>query len=225
MSEHTLRNFFNNAEHSSDKWEPYFEVYERHLRRFLIKNNVNIVEVGVQKGGSLDMWSRYLPADTTITGIDIDSECANLTYNTPRIKVIIGDQGDENFWNSFLAYHDKPIDIFIDDGGHFMDQQILTFEKVFPVMPVGSVYICEDTHTSYMPYNGGGFRLKGSFIEYAKQYIDVIHSNWTNELDTEFERKKKIGKDLTSVHFYDSMIVFEKFGKKDMKRVSPIKFT
>ena len=88
-----------------------------------------------------------------------------------------------------------------------------------------SVYICEDTHTSYMPYNGGGFKVKGSFIEYAKQYIDVIHGNWINELDTSFEHVKKIGYDLTSVHFYDSMVVFEKFGKKDMKRVQPTAFT
>ena len=224
MSGHTLRNCFDDAEHSSDKWEPYFEVYDRHLRRFILRRNTNIVEVGVQKGGSLDMWSQYLPADTRITGIDIDPECANLKYGTDRISVIIGDQSSEDFWNQTLPSLGK-IDIFIDDGGHFMDQQILTFEKVFPLMPINSVYICEDTHTSYMPYNGGGFRTKGSFIEYAKQYIDVIHSSWIDELDTEFERKKKIAMDLTSIHFYDSMIVFEKFGKRNMTRVSPKKFS
>ncbi len=225
MSEHThtLRNYFDNVEHSSDKWEPYFEVYERHLRRFLLRKNIHIVEVGVQKGGSLDMWSKHLPSDTRITGIDIDPECANLKYDTDRISVIIGDQSSESFWNETLPGLGK-IDIFIDDGGHFMDQQILTFEKVFPLMPINSVYICEDTHTSYMPYNGGGFRTKGSFIEYAKQYVDVIHASWIDELDTEFERKKKIGLDLTSVHFYDSMVVFEKFGKRNMTRVLPNKF-
>jgi hypothetical protein len=72
-----------------------------------------------------------------------------------------------------------------------------------------------------MPYNGGGLRNRNSFIEYAKTYIDIIHQDWWSELDTELERKKKIGKDLTSVHFYDSMIVFEKFGKTEMKRVFP----
>ena len=224
MSEHTLRNHFDNVEHSSDKWEPYFEVYERHLRRFLLRKNIHIVEVGVQKGGSLEMWSKYLPTDTRITGIDIDSECSKIKYDTDRISVIIGDQSSEDFWNQTLPTLGK-IDIFIDDGGHFMDQQILTFEKVFPMMPINSVYICEDTHTSYMPYNGGGFRTKGSFIEYAKQYIDVIHSSWIDELDTEFERKKKLAMDLTSIHFYDSMIVFEKFGKRNMTRVSPKKFS
>jgi len=224
MSDITLRNYFNRSQHSSDKWEPYFEVYERHLRRFLIRNNVHLVEVGVQKGGSIEMWSKYLPADAKITGIDVDPECANLKYNKSNISIIIGDQGSEGFWNETIPGLGK-IDIFIDDGGHFMDQQILTFEKVFPLMPLNSVYICEDTHTSYIPYNGGGFKVKGSFIEYAKQYIDVIHGNWINELDTSFEHVKKIGYDLTSVHFYDSMVVFEKFGKKDMKRVQPTAFT
>lgn len=219
MIEQTLRECFDTSEHSSDKWGPYFEVYERHLRRYRPIMNTHLVEVGVQKGGSLEMWSKYFPY-ARITGIDIDPECANLKYGTDRINVVIGDQSSEDFWNETLPTLGK-IDIFIDDGGHFMEQQILTFEKVFPLMPMNSVYICEDTHTSYMPYNGGGFRTRGSFIEYAKQYIDVIHGSWIDELDTEFERKKKIGYDLTTVHFYDSMVVFEKFGKKDMTRVSP----
>lgn len=216
-----LRHIFDNTlNHPSDKWESYFGVYERHLKD-LRKAKPNIIEVGVQKGGSLDMWAHYFPNANTITGIDIDPECANLKYDDPRISVIIGDQGKPEFWDQFLADRKEPIDIFIDDGGHFMDQQIITFEKIFPRLTVGGVFICEDCHTSYMGYNGGGLERKGSFIEYAKSYIDVIHWDWKEQYNTELERKWKIGKDLTSVHFYDSMVVFEKFGKVEMKRVAP----
>ena len=218
-----LQRFFENVNHSSDKWEPYFEIYERHLRKFR-GQPVNLVEVGVQKGGSLEMWSDYFGGGATITGIDVDPECANLKYDAKNINVLIGDQGSPEFWDSFLSQYQTPIDIFIDDGGHYMDQQILTFEKVFPRMPVGSIYICEDVHTSYMPHNGGGYGVKSSFINYAKGYVDVIHSNWINEFDTELDRKKKIGKDLTGVFFYDSVVVFEKSGKKEMTRVFPTKF-
>ena len=218
MSE--LRNIFDNTlNHSSDKWESYFDVYERHLDRFRDKE-FNLIEVGVQKGGSLDMWANYFPKANIITGIDIDIECANLKYNDPRINVVIGDQGDAAFWDKFLETN-KKIDVFIDDGGHFMDQQILTFEKIFPILSVGGVFICEDTHTSYMNYNGGGLERKGSVIEYAKSYIDVIHWEWKEQYNTAFETKYKIGKDLTNIHFCDSMVVFEKFGKKEMKRVEP----
>ncbi len=217
----SLRSIFDNVTKHSDKWDNYFDVYHRHLYSIQFQSRPHtLVEVGVQSGGSLEMWSKYLGPFHKVIGIDVDTECTKLKYDQPNIEVVIGDQGDPKFWDDFLAKHPK-IDVFIDDGGHFMDQQILTFEKVFPTMPIGGIYICEDCHTSYMPYNGGGLRTKGSFIEYAKTYVDIIHQDWWSELDTELERKKVIGKDLTSVHFYDSIIVFEKFGKKKMKRVFP----
>lgn len=215
-----LRECFDNAKHPSDKWEPYFEVYERHLRRFQTRDSFNLVEVGVQKGGSLDMWNTFFCGKANIVGIDVDPECAKLVYDTPKIKVEIGDQGDAAFWDKFLA-ENPVIDVFVDDGGHYMDQQILTFEKVFPKMPVGSIFICEDCHTSYMSHNGGGLNRKGTFIEYAKDYVDVLHYDWKETYTTDLEKKWKIGKDLTGVFFYDSMVVFEKFGKRKMQRVAP----
>lgn len=207
----------------SDKWDSYFGIYEGHLKNAQISihnPNVVLVEVGVQQGGSLEMWSKFLGPTATIIGIDVDPECLNLKYDNPNISVEIGDQESPHFWDDFLARHPR-IDFFIDDGGHFMNQQITTFEKVFPKLSVGGVYFCEDCHTSYMQYNGGGLKSKSSFISYAKSYIDVIHSGWWEELDADLEQRKKIGKDLTSVHFYDSMVVFEKFGKQEMKRVTP----
>jgi limonene-1,2-epoxide hydrolase len=216
-----LQQIFDSVDHSSDKWQSYFDVYERHLNKFRDKP-FNMVEVGVQKGGSLEMWGKYF-LEAKITGIDVDRECSKLVYDNPNISVAIGDQGSEAFWDGFLAASSQ-IDVFIDDGGHFMDQQILTFEKVFPKMPIGGVYICEDCHTSYMGYNQGGYKRKSSFIEYAKGFIDAIHYDWKEEYDTEWERKAKLANGLTSIHFYDSMIVFEKFGKKDMHRVKPDQF-
>jgi cephalosporin hydroxylase len=204
----------------SDKWLPYFEVYDRHLKDLRPKH---LVEVGVQGGGSLEMWSNLYGGSCKITGIDIDPKCAELNYHSDMVSVIIGDQGTEEFWNEILPKLGK-IDIFVDDGGHFMNQQILTFEKVFPKLSVGGIYICEDTHTSYMNFTGGGLYRKASFIEYSKRLIDTIHRNWFEEMDSEQERLAKITKDLTSIHFYDSMCVFEKFGKKEMTRELPEKF-
>lgn len=221
-----VRQIFDNLPKSCDKWENYLDVYNRHTVQFWDNKPYNIVEVGVQKGGSLHMWeSLFSHPDTTITGIDIDPECANLKYDNPNIKVVIGDQGKPEFWDEFLKDR-PPIHLFIEDGGHFMDQQILTFQKVFPKMPVGSVYICEDVHTSYMPYNGGELEKPGTFIEFAKSLIDFIHVDWwENGLPAQQkEIIKNLTNDLTSIHFYDSIIVFEKFGKKEMKRVKPTRF-
>jgi hypothetical protein len=226
-----LREIFNGLPKSSDKWEPYFDIYERHVSKALIetamwrtKSPVVLVEVGVQKGGSLDMWSQYLDdqeiIDYTIHGIDVDPVCAELKYSNTNINVHIGDQGDPKFWDDFLTKVPQ-IDVFIDDGGHYMQQQIVTFEKVFPKLSDGGVYICEDCHTSYMAGNGGGLERRGTFIEYAKKYVDVLHYNWKEEMTSDLEQKYKIGKLLSGLHFYDSVVVFEKHPKGIMQRVFP----
>lgn len=237
-----LRDLFADLHISSDKWEPYFDIYEDHfyasLNRLLDsgKTNITLVEVGVQKGGSLEMWRQALAYELTaasrvgygditfkVIGIDIDAECLKLKY-IDNVEVVIGDQGSPDFWDRFLE-EVPEIDIFIEDGGHYMNQQILTFEKVFPKISTGGVYICEDTHTSYMASNGGGLGRRGTFIEYAKNYIDVLHYNWKEEMTSDLETKNKIAQGLSGLHFYDSVVVFEKFEKEEMKRVFPNKFT
>lgn len=215
-----LEEIFYQSEHLSDKWQPYFEVYERHLQRFVGKP-VTLVEVGIQKGGSLEMWSSFLGPQSRIIGIDVDPECINLKYKQSNIEVVIGNQSDTNFWDSFMK--ENSIDILIDDGGHFMHEQIITFEKVFPKMNMGGVYICEDTHTSYDPAYGGAIEGKNpwTFIEYAKGYIDILHETWVKEeVDMKYQiRQLTSNKSLSGIFFYDSMVVFEKFGKRNMNRV------
>jgi hypothetical protein len=218
----TLRECFDSSPKHSDKWDTYFDVYERHLTRHRFKNPLTIVEVGVQGGGSLEMWAEHSPF-ANIIGIDIDPECAKLKYNNPKIKVVIGDQSNASFWDGFLLECPK-IDIFIDDGGHFANQQVLTFQKVFPKLTLGGVYICEDTHTSYSNYNGGGLGVKASFIEYMKSLVDVLHYDWKEGTTSDLEEKYKLTKDLTSVYFYDSIVIIEKCGNKRMKRVVPKAF-
>jgi cephalosporin hydroxylase len=222
MSE--LENIFKTLRHGADKWQPYFKIYEKHLSQFKNKE-ITLVEVGVQQGGSLEMWAKYFGPKSKIVGIDIDFYCSSLKYEEPNISVTIGNQADPNFWNNFLVSN-KKIDIFIDDGSHYMNDQIVTFEKIFPMMEEGGVFICEDTHTSYSPnLENAGHRNPKSFIEYAKEYVDVLHHSWMYSYDSSVNSKKQLVKDnLNSIAFYDSVVVFEKAQKEKMKRISPIGF-
>lgn len=219
MSE--LLELFKNNTHSSDKWNGYFDVYTRHLSKYKNKA-ITLVEVGVQKGGSLSMWSRYLGPSSTIIGIDIDPECLKLQYEEKNISVVIGDQSSETFWDSFLE-KTPNIDIFIDDGGHLMKEQIITFEKIYPKVSTNGIYICEDTHTSYWPDSGGGLNNLESFVEYAKDYIDVINYEW--KLDANSPRLNKkyelVKNTISGIFFYNSMVVFEKELKPKMHRIFP----
>ena len=68
----------------------------------------------------------------------------------------------------------KGLDIVIDDGGHKMRQQIVSYEELFGHIKHDGVYLCEDTHTSYWLQYGGGYKRQNTFIEYSKNFIDYL---------------------------------------------------
>ena len=229
-----IKELYNQTDKSSDKWDWYFDVYQRHLGKYEGKN-ITFVEVGVQKGGSLEMWSNFFGPESKIYGIDIDPECAELKYDNPNISIIIGDQEDPNFWDKVLQ-DIGPIDVFLDDGGHGMNQQIVTFEKVWPLLNQNGSYICEDTHTSYFVHYQSSYKSQNSFIEYAKDFVDILHLSDTsiytdhpveaiNVCDRFYQTRdtlvnKHFADDISSVHFYDSIVIFEKDVKFAKKRAT-----
>lgn len=133
------------------KWEHYFDIYDRHLNKFRGKP-VTIMEVGIYSGGSLGMWRHYFGEQCKIIGLDIASECS--VYNNPSVDVYIGNQGDREFLRNTLD-ECGSIDIFLDDGSHIPEHQIVGFEEVFQFIRPGGVYICEDIqgiHNEFIDY-------------------------------------------------------------------------
>jgi len=196
--------FSSNTGRLIHKWQHYFEIYDRHFSRFR-GTDVHVLEFGVSQGGSLQMWKEYFGPQARIYGVDINPHCKSLEED--RIEVLIGDQEDRGFLRSLRGAVPR-VDILIDDGGHTMRQQIATYEELFSHVAPTGVYLCEDVHTSYWPAWEGGFRRRGTFIEYSKNFIDQLnawHSVQTRRLDvTEFTRS------VHSLHYYDSIVVIEK---------------
>ena len=196
--------FTENTNRSIHKWKHYFGVYDRHFSRYR-GTDVHVVEFGVDDGGSLQMWKDYFGPDCRIYGVDINPHCKDLEEE--RVSIYIGDQEDRDFLQT-LAEEIPRIDILIDDGGHRMQQQINTFEEMFPYIDKDGVYLCEDMHTSYWKgWGGGGYRKKGTFVEYSKNFIDYInawHSQTPRLKVTDFTTSVK------SLHYYNSMLVIEK---------------
>lgn len=185
------------------KWHHYFEIYDRHLARFR-GTEVHVLEFGVAQGGSMQMWKHYFGPHCRIYGVDKNPACK--AVEEERVEVFIGDQEDRQFLRS-LAGKLPRIDILIDDGGHRMKQQIHTFEELFPHIDVHGVYICEDLHTSYWSNYRGGYRRRGTFIEYAKNLIDAVHA-WHSQ--SKALQVSDFTRSAHGLHFYDSVLVIEK---------------
>jgi hypothetical protein len=122
------------------KFRHYFDVYHRHLQKFVGKE-VHIVEIGVYSGGSLGMWRQYFGEKCHVYGVDIEAACK--VYEEGSVKIFVGDQADRGFWRSFRENVPR-VNIVIDDGGHLPEQQIVSIEELLPFLQQGGVYICED---------------------------------------------------------------------------------
>jgi hypothetical protein len=211
-----LEEFFFNGQHRLiHKWRHYFEIYDRHWRQFRGKK-INILEIGIAHGGSIQMWNDYFQGNATIYGIDINPECKK--FESENVKIFIGSQDDKKFLKN-VRDTIPHLDIVLDDGGHTMKQQILTLEILYDHVKEDGVYVCEDLQTSYWRFFGGGYKRRGTFVEYSKKLIDQLHA-WHN--------KKVPMTDFTKsaycLHFYDSVLVIEKRKKErpyDVKSGEP----
>ena len=136
--------------------------------------------------------------------MDINPTCKQ--FEEERIKIFIGSQSSRKFLRQ-LKQELPPIDILIDDGGHTMEQQIITFEELFDKVKEDGVFLCEDLHTSYWKNAGGGLRRKGTFIEYSKSFIDYLNA-WHSEQF--YFRENSLTHAVWSISYYGSIIVIEK---------------
>lgn len=200
-----LEKFFTeNTGNLIHKWKHYFDVYDRHFSKYR-GTDVHIVEFGVFHGGSLKMWKHYFGPRAKIYGVDINPNCKQVEED--QIEIFIGDQADRQFLKSIHEAIPR-IDILIDDGGHTMEQQINTFEVLFPHISMDGIYLCEDLHTSYWRNFGGGYKRKNTFIEYSKNFIDYINA-WHSENPRQLS-VSTFTQSVNSLHYYDSIIVIEK---------------
>lgn len=187
-----------------NKWWHYFEIYETFLHKY-IKSEIRFLEIGVFRGGSMQMWQEYFGGKAAIVGIDIDETCKQ--YEEKNIHICIGSQADQDFLRE-VSEKWGPFDVILDDGSHIMDHQRVTFETLFPLLKEGGVYMCEDCHCCYSPRYGGGYLKKESFIEYCKNFLDCVNSQFVD-----FDQVGQLppyAEYVKACHFYDSMVVVEK---------------
>jgi O-antigen biosynthesis protein len=208
------RIFIEHEGYASDKWEHYLPIYEAAFSKFIARGQpIRLLEIGVQNGGSLQVWSKYLPRGSTIVGIDIDPACVRLLMEAD-ISIRVGDATDPVALNNMLG--DAEFDVIIDDGSHHSNQVIATFEACFKRLSPGGLYVIEDLHCSYDASHGGGFRRAGTSIEWLKGLVDALNADHFEgdaaaALDSgELHRLRKFGSQIAQITFFDSVAIVEK---------------
>lgn len=178
MTQQTLRQLY--AEHRgkvSDKWESYLELYDGLFAGFR-DEPVRLLEIGIQNGGSLELWSRYFPAATRLVGCDINDACARLIYDDPRLAVVVADANTDAAEEQIVSLA-PSYEIVIDDGSHRSGDIIRSFSRYFPHLDDGGLYIVEDLHCSYWSHFEGGLFSPDSAISFFKRLVDVIsYEHW-----------------------------------------------
>jgi len=175
------------------KWHHYFEIYHRHLAKFIGKP-VKMLEIGIFSGGSLGMWKSYFGTGCHIYGVDIEEACK--AYQSEEVSVFIGDQEDPAFWDRFIK-EVGDVDIVIDDGGHTHGQMIVTLEKMLPRLRPGGVFICEDIQG-----------LHHKFIEFAAGLVSEL--NRLGAKKNEVFSASGFQSYCHSIHFYPFVTVIER---------------
>ncbi len=210
--------FKSHKDNISDKWENYIYEYDAHFRKYQNKP-MNLLEIGVQNGGSLQIWKKYFGAQADIHGIDIEKSVCNMALGD-GIRTSCFDATDEvqlqNLGNQIY-------DIIIDDGSHLCSHVIKSFTYLFKAIKPGGYFVVEDTHTSYWEQWEGGLNKIGTTIEYFKKIIDLV--NYFHIRDDAFKASLTPHEIycfqwVKSIKFVDSMIIIE---KNQEARSMPIK--
>lgn len=123
----------------------YTEVYEYFF--YPVKSSARkICEIGVLEGSSLKMFAEFFEG-AVIYGIDI-KDTSHL--NSDRIRTFVADQSDRKQLAAFVGANGSDFDLILDDGGHTMPQQQVSFGFLFKHVRTGGYYIIEDVHTSLL---------------------------------------------------------------------------
>lgn len=203
-----LKTFEDHDDKACGKWSHYLDIYEKHLSKFVGKE-ILLFEIGVCKGGSLQIWKKIFGDKCKIVGFDIDIYSV---YSEDQITVENGDATNYQYMMSMIQKHGTP-DIIIDDGSHIQTDVMTSFGFLFPVLNNNGIYIIEDTHTAYRKeYNGG---LNSPFN------INTLLSRAVHDPSLQFitENYTPTLPMVSGLCFYNSMTIVE---KGDGKEVVPI---
>ena len=176
----------------------FIPIYESYFDR-LREKEINILEIGVDKGDSLRLWRDYF-TKAKICGLDIVKK----DFSINNVEIFCGDQSDHNFLSKIVEKYGK-FDVIIDDGCHVSKHIISSFNYLFDYLSENGLYIIEDLQTSYIPRFGGSrlnLNKKKTSMNFIKTLSDSI--NYEHN-DKPFFKKSIYDGKIKSIYFHQNI--------------------
>jgi GR25 family glycosyltransferase involved in LPS biosynthesis len=130
----------NNNLTDKNTYHSYIDVYENLFknRQLSVKN---VLEIGIEKGGSLKLWNDYF-VNAKIYGLDINGPPQFLS----KYERIITHKWDAYCDDTIQYFLDKDIkfDIIIDDGPHSLESMIYSVKNYTKLLATNGILIIED---------------------------------------------------------------------------------
>ena len=213
-----------------DHWKEYARKYEYNLAPILRdlspEKTFRMLEIGVQSGGSVEIWKSYFSRPFYYVGMDIDERCKRSEDVNQNIFIEIGSQMVPKDLLQVCKKH-GPFHFIVDDGGHTFEMMKTALKTLFvsaECMEESSLYVIEDMHTMV-------------FKEYSRKPTDIpsiagelfrkMHYYWYEHQskgigawEVEFRKDKEWTDRISSITLYDSMMfIRHKHGHGPLTRI------
>jgi hypothetical protein len=132
-------------------------------------------------GASLMMWRDYFP-NAQVYGADWDER--GIVDGEDRIKTFIADEKCPQEIKAMMREVGKDVDLFIDDGAHEHDVQVLLAKTVLPLLQKDVIYIIEDVYSPKRVVNelnklGYKCEVPELGLEGYREHLVVVKNNET----------------------------------------------
>lgn len=207
------------------KWAHYFGTYAALFGPHR-SGPMRVLEIGVFKGNSLQLWRKYFHhPETVVVGIDIDPECARFDAPAEQRHVRIGSQADPEFLRRVVNEF-GPFDLIIDDGSHHSSHMIASFNALYrDGLKDDGIYFAEDLHANYwFPWRDS----RRAFLDVCKELLELMQAHYTKAWHDDWTRER-VGAPLTvevpeitlmikEIRVFDSMVAVYKTRQRHLPR-------
>lgn len=193
----------------SSSHHDYLRFYELFLSG-LRDEEFTLIELGINKGGSLRTWEEYFPA-ARVVGIDVKPKWVDQDFD--RAETLLGDCGNAPFLSD-LTKRLHP-SVIIDDASHFWSHQITAFEANFEHLHSGAYFIMEDLNTSFdglrrEPFND---RIQDAFMYFSQLNTLNCGQNWSHpyhQVMPPTKRQRELSRLIDFMAFFPATLIIKK---------------